>query len=802
MNNFKNTFLQVFNNYNDFGKESYNYIKGEDHVAYVDDIFIVIYWLRLEVIWRPLNVVFTSNGEYTEDGLLKGNVIIRNIDNNNYKNLPNIPDGNRIVSLDNFLANYSTIEIVEIDNTVNLKSLNTAFAGSNIQTININTEKVTDIAYCFRDSTNKNLNVEFIINHNSYLSIRDVIDNSVFDRISIIDKNKDTENQYKTATLDKNRRPSTGNYLRIDNDTIYLAFTYDSTTFSVSVDNIKEISCDTFYFYINNILEKITCNHFILDDYVTPSSSGPRPYLNSCIWNNTINIDTKEFTINNGTYNRLNFDLNVLKTININVDIWKDVEDTASGLGYFLYNNTFGTNINLDNIENITINCPNQYVYHGIFMANKVDNKLWNKYNLKFIYCWKDNTYIKYADIELNDVIIDKLCLVKEHSNIIINGLIKSLWLQTRVSYKKNYGGKDLTIGYLGPNTENIIKLDNTNYITDLDVANYPNIFIVDYQDNEASFNYNSNDVISGSYIVNENFYAYDIFKNCNIYLSENRRCYFYKSAIDNINNNNIFIKPLTVEDYIQTYIYYDSTIDWNGVQECDISNFIHNGIIKFYVSDMKFGDASSTKQWWYIIFKVKDELPEIHLKGNIYYIFSNFRYIQNEENPIHIHSDCELSEFVAYSFSISNYKIYEPILSQYFIDNNAPDTFYIDCIDEAYIKLTNCFSTVGIVNIKGNIKVSLQSYNTSINYNYDNSKNILTNCIVTNSKIEDETGCLYNYNNLDSDSINSIISNIDDNTGNDIKTLYIKRDLYNKILEDNITSFINKNYQFSIMGA
>lgn len=798
MNDFKETFLQVFNNYNDFGKESYNYVKGEDHVAYVDNIFSVIYWLRLEVIWRPLNVVFTSNGEYTEDGLLKGSVIIRNIGYSNYKNLPNIPDGNRIVSLRNFLADYPTIETIEINNTINLEDLYAAFANSNVQTIIINTEKLKTLTYCFQNNTNEKLNVTFTINHNNTLSIDNIIDNSVFDRINIIDKNKDTENHYKAYNLSNNRNASKGNYLRIDNATIYLFFDFSIESYEnyiIKSDAIKEIFCDTFYFHINNILEKVTCNHFILDDYKNSNYKG---YLQNCIWTNTINIDTKEFTINKGTFNRLNFDLNNLKTINININAWDDEKVTTSGLGYFLYNNTFGTNLNTDDIENIIINCLNEYVYHGLFISNKVDNDLWNKYNLKFIYCWKDNTYTKYANIELNDVVIDTLYLIKEHGDIIINGLIKSIYLDTELYYTSAYYGNK-EIGYLTCNTENIIKLDNTNYIANLDILDYPNIYITDYQD--KIFNYNTNDVISGSYINRGNFYAYDIFKNCNIYLKTDYRCYFYKSAIDNINNNNVYIKPLTDEDWIKTYMFNEPAVDWNNIQECNINNFINNNTIKLSIDNIAFGNSSNSSHWWYVIFKVKDKLPEIHLRGIASkYIFSNFRFLQNEENPIYLHSECSLSEFEASSYNINTYKSVEAELSQYFVDNNASDTFYINCVDAGYIMFTNCFSTVGIVSIKGTINISLPDYSSIVDYNYDNTKNVLTDCIVTNSQIIANSACLYNYSNLNSDSINSIIANINDNTENSIKTLYIKRSLYNKILEDNISSFINKNYQFSIM--
>lgn len=148
-------YLQVYDNYDQFSESSNNYIKGEDHICYVIRENEVIYWIALENVWRPLNVVTTSAG--TIEGIDNPvNVTLRTVSGSvTYTRVPNIPDAERIIKMDDFLANYPQIEYLDFTGNVNTTSMRNAFANSNIKDIgDINFDNVNDCYKLFENCTN------------------------------------------------------------------------------------------------------------------------------------------------------------------------------------------------------------------------------------------------------------------------------------------------------------------------------------------------------------------------------------------------------------------------------------------------------------------------------------------------------------------------------------------------------------------------------------------------------------------------------------------------------------------------
>ena len=148
-------YLQVYSNYDQFSAASDDYVKGEDHICYVVTENEIIYWIALENVWRPLNVVTTSAG--TIEGIDNPvNVTLRTVDGGVlYTRVPNIPDAERIINMDNFLQNYPQIEYLDFTGNVNTTSMVNAFANSNIKSVgNIDFDKVENITSIFENCTN------------------------------------------------------------------------------------------------------------------------------------------------------------------------------------------------------------------------------------------------------------------------------------------------------------------------------------------------------------------------------------------------------------------------------------------------------------------------------------------------------------------------------------------------------------------------------------------------------------------------------------------------------------------------
>ena len=170
-------YLQVYQDYDTFSEDSNNYVKGEDHVCYIIVENEVIYWLALEIVWRPLNVVTTSAG--TIEGIDNPvNVKLRTVEGaQKYTHVPNIPDAERIISMDYFLQDYPEIEYLDFTGNVNTTSMLGAFASSRIKNVdNICFDNVTNMQNCFAYCSNFQEDYHLIINDNaSYVDLNSSI---------------------------------------------------------------------------------------------------------------------------------------------------------------------------------------------------------------------------------------------------------------------------------------------------------------------------------------------------------------------------------------------------------------------------------------------------------------------------------------------------------------------------------------------------------------------------------------------------------------------------------------------------
>lgn len=766
----ENTNLFIYNNYNDFGENSYNYVKGNDIIAYIENIYQVIYWLRLEIIWRPLNVIFTSDGTIVNETELGGAVYIQNIGNNNYKFLPTIPDGYRILSMANFLSNYSTIETIDLSNTINLTNLNRAFENSNIKSCILNTLKVNDLSYAFLNCKN-NFNITFTIDSpQGDIKCENMLQDAIFDTFNLIDNNKDTENHFniqifksgRYVTNDKDNLFTlnfSGNNFRCDN--LYLAYPNDS--YRVKNINVEYIAMRSNIGAIN-----IEANEVLLDNN---KGNGKNDETFT-------NIKCNNLIINKRAICQIILDIDYVKTIKL-----------CLGNGYVntamtgSCRNILKTNLTIDNCLNkieFVGNKDTDWVPYGTFIINEVNNEAWNKLGAKIYYAWKDNTYTKFADIKLQDVEIEDFGVYDVPiDNIEIKGKI-GRFLQSRSigTYHTDY---------------KITTIDNVNYtelninLNDIGIDSlFSGYFELKRSDlTPETIKYFKNVVINTSNnITTELYYETHDYKFITSYISNEDN----NIRIFNNNNGVCFTTAETLEDYT--------------IYDLDISHFANNDnkIIlrscKFISTDIYFNRTLcifirpiNSKPNYQIICNNCDNImcftdltsenKPLYLKGS-----NNFTY---DKGSNHVTSD-ELE--TAHKFNdIANFY------------NN--DTIYLDGDENAYLYLdgksvtTNgTYSKIKTI-ISKNIIISFRTNAIWQDNVYAVGIEELTNITCDRSFIDCYIDC---YAKLTSDSINNLISHLIDNTNSNIASIGLTRAQYNLLTIDNVQNALNLNYQFNII--
>ena len=776
----KNTNLFVYNNYNDFGENSYNYAKGNDIIAYIENIYQVIYWLRLEVIWRPLNVIFTSSGTIVNETELGGAVYIQNIGNNNYKFLPTIPDEYRILSMTNFLSNYSTIETIDLPNTINLTNLNRAFENSNIKSCILNTLKVNDLSYAFLNCKN-NFNITFTIDSpQGNIKCENMLQDAVFDTFNLIDNNRDTENHFNIQIL------KAGIYVTNNKDNLFtLNFSgnnFKCNNLYLSYPNgsyrVKNINVEYIAMYSNIGAVNVEANEVLLDNYKDNINNDET----------FTNIKCNTFIINEKAICQITLDIDYVKTIRLCLDDYYTNTNMTN-----LCRNILKTNLTLDNcLDKIEFvgDKNTDWVPYGTFIVNEVNNEAWNKLGAKIYYAWKDNTYTKFADIKLQDIEIEDFG--------VYDVPIDNIEIKGKINRFLQYGNN---IGTYNTNYK-ITTTDDVNY-TEL-MINLDNIsknslfsgyfeFYKGYAGNLTpnTIKYFKNAVINTSYnITTYVYYGYHDYEFITNYISNEDN----NIRIFNDNNGVCFTTTETSEDYT--------------IYDLDISHFANNDnkIIlkrcKFVSTDIYFNITNS-------IF-----IRPINSKPNYQIICNNcdnimcFTDLTSEDKPLYLKGSNNFT-YSKGSNAVPSDKIE---IAHKFNDtanfyNN--DTIYLDGDKDAYlyldgesIKSYGTYSKIKTI-ISKNIIISFRTNNSwgVVNSNhgvYDVGIEELTNITCDRSFINCYINC---YTKLTSDSINNLISHLIDNTNSNIASIGLTRAQYNLLTTDNVQNALNLNYEFNILN-
>lgn len=748
--NFNNKYLQVLQNYDEFGEYSADYIRGEDHIAFLIEENEVIYWLYLEQVWRPLNVRTTKTGEL-EDSRTKVAVKLEYVEGGQkYTSVPNIPDPERITSMSHFLENYPDIEKVNINGTINLTDLSYAFAGSKIKDFSmLDTSNVTNIEGIIDNVNDNELNI-----HINYKSCTSTNSNPSFDNIVL--------NELQLHQLELN---STSRSIDIYNSTINKLIVIDQ---SINVYNvvINEIESNGYIGIThNNIANRISQINNITADEIKIL-----PY--ALIDDNIINVQFNKLEIT-GDSNNYNWANKIICLPNNN-----ECTILFNFNTNLIYSFAFGYGIDYNNLSNAILTVTNDTIIGNFcFTIPIVNDKFINKYNNAkqiSIFQYK-TTFTEVADVDISNEVNSNLLYVNwidvnsqiKNASIIINNIIDTRYI---------YG-----------TYKNLI-IDNSSF--DLNENNCPKISGTEYRALDIKNGY-----ISGKYYFEYNstfgnLQTLSCYKNILIYNTNN-----IIIINNNINDNNI---KVNYKDYIRLYIN-----DFNKIEYIQIKNLFDDNIIRIsFYSNVTLLNCNKRIEY---LDNYKIELYGSRYDSDITPIIEYLK----KENTVYIKQDCYFQYSYYSYFNINKEYMFSPNsgYEKDYFDNI--ETLYIYCDDDAYISsliihLKYIYSSDANTNNYGNfIKVknilgiiNLNINESEINADTDTSYihiDINKTKVINNASI---TG----YNNLDDETTINLITKLIDNTSSSSKTIYMYRSQANIIGEENIAAAVAKNYEFAII--
>lgn len=580
--NFTNKYMQVFQNYNEFGEHSADYVRGEDHIAFLIEENEVIYWLYLEQVWRPLNVRTTTTGQL-EDGRTKVAVRLEYVEGGQkYTSVPNIPDPERITSMSHFLEDYPDIEEVNVSGTVNLTDLSYAFAGS----------KIRD--FSMLDTSNV-VNIHGFVNNVESIGLPITLNIKTINTDNIIINLRVNElNIYVSE--------ETSNYLILDNCTLVNT----NTNIPLRIDSGN-------YNYIN------TENNILIKD------AGQSAY-------GTINLvsvtTTKDIEFNINAIN------NDEQPINIHCDnfILKRTNNTNRSKKYIItkansinINNTYNNAFNFNFGYGIDYKKNNNIILNGIignfiFTTPIVDDAFYAKYNHPISIFQYKTTFTEVADVKITEAIDSSLIYV-------------------------DWGSIDFDTNNMSIEIHNVVNADFNNYSKTFkklildniiepqeDFNNYPIYDITRYgtlsNDGFISGYFKTIDVHS-TYTVYEN----KLLKNATIY-QINDICFFIVNY-----SSNIFSEERNVKIVGEKNIYIDKLYgNHSNAVYFDIYTLIENNIFNANIIDV-----SSNVRNIELYFKYYSNI-ELHL-GNRNDFIRFYEYFKNStiDNPIYVDDDISL---------------------------------------------------------------------------------------------------------------------------------------------------------------
>lgn len=751
--NFTNKYMQVFQNYNEFGEHSADYVRGEDHIAFLIEENEVIYWLYLEQVWRPLNVRTTTTGQL-EDGRTKVAVRLEYVKGGQkYTSVPNIPDPERITSMSHFLEDYPDIEEVNVAGTVNLTDLSYAFAGSKIKDFSmLDTSNVTYFDYIFKDINDETRDLFLKINQ----SINNIIAGDiVLNNLTIESTNEKVISTVKLGESDiKNSLIIKGN--------INFELIYDTLT------------SNKFYRF-NNIKSDANINLL---------SNGQDSYVD---YNNII---CKELTLGWNTINVLNngyvFETHCDKIIIENGDNnsytardYRKIEcyDVKEFILKTSYDNPFSGGIKFNNNDDVKITISDVInIGNFWFTTPIVDDAFYAKYaqyNIPISILQYKTTFEEVADINISSE-VDSNLLYIDWNDILYKDFTSNLSIEV---YNKL---EVITCDGFSYNMSVYPKkviIDNSNIDMGDDINNYPSVSIGYPGSNILDSIDNNIYRISGKFKFSNTIENSIMFKNVQLfdYNDDNDYCSI-ETFTANIYHFSLE-RNITVNKYPRI-IFFDNDREYTNY-DFDVTSFIKDNVLTI---GAEYANAMNIKLAIKYI-----ENTQLNILSGLLCIFRNWLQYTTENNPINILGNV----YLVINTSLPNNT------SFIFVDN-----VYINCSEDAYIYYLDGFisyqndniTTIG-KNIHGSINIILSKYNLDASYTNNNIEHIDINKVKVTQNSQ-----ILKYQSLNEESTIKLITNLIDNTDGTNYTIYMYRSQANIIGEENIAVAVAKNYEFAII--
>lgn len=778
MEEYTNKYMQVFDTYDQFAQNSADYVKGEDHIAYLIQENEVIYWLYLEQVWRLLNVRTTTTGQL-EDGRSKVAVKLEYVEGGQkYTSVPNIPDPERITSMSHFLEDYPDIEEVNVTGTVNLTNLSHAFAGSKIRDFSkLDTSNVKYAYNLLQNVNDESLIVNFSSANSCYANY--IVDGATLNEFNWIEGYGDTSAMldehvikgiaYKACKINKFNIP-------------YLFDNYDNTfkdylSITVHTNNIiTELIAPyiKIVVYNENLIPKDVKLSSIKGQYVL-FNLGNSNNKNVVLKGNDLYIEAEdiEFNYSNNITNENG------KIVLRNYCTPKHSVIVNNNYAPPRFN--FGGGIKIKNDKEIVLgdNLIKNKTSIGnfIFTTPIVDDSFYAKYNHPISIFQYKTTFKEVADVKITEA--------TDSSLIYVNW--SSIDFDTSEMSVEFYNIDNDDLLYINTTLLHFKKFiaDNTNISFDVN-NKYDNRLtaILNITADEGYISGNYNTYNGFNLIIN------DLYKNINIY--NTYRVILDKNITDDRNikiyAGDVYGGRVNEEQVIITDIDFDEEI-------ININSFVHDNKLLFGIESQW---SNLNKPTLAPIANYIDGL-EIYIDdtGDSLNAFYNYFLNSKENNPIHIGTRRTYKGIDTFNFHYVNINKYKDNIENIYLDMGdyvylAPSLYNDNGI------LKNIFN---IINIKGVVNIVIGLYNsTAMNTPITNNETSLRHIDINKTFCDNSSNHILYYKYCDDETNTNLITKLIDNTGSSIKTIYMYRSQANIIGDDNIAAAVAKNYEFAII--
>lgn len=744
---FTNKYMQVFQTYDEFGEHSADYVKGEDHVAFLIEENEVIYWLYLEQVWRPLNVRTTTTGEL-EDGRTKVAVRLEYVEGGQkYTSVPNIPDPERITSMSHFLEDYPDIEEVNVSGTVNLTDLSSAFAGSKIKDFSmLDTSNVTNIQALLMDVDNENGNYEITTNAET-LWLDAFVYRAKFDTIVI--------NALNAYSIHGHIANSNYTYIKrlicnYNSDKYNYVLTTSYYLDLADAPNLEYIKFPNLVIALYNTIENKILDIETNKLYIQTTEYTIKPH--------TLNINTNAINFAFYRISNLNSKLILQNKTSITAQTPNSISNYGFAFGYGIKGNYEVNTENASCLGNFWFTTP---IVDDAFYAK------YAQYNTPISIFQYKTTFEEVADVNISSKVDSDLLYINTFAvNFNTNELSIEIYNNINILYSNS------------PTYKNYKKfiIDNTNTAS---IDNCPMIIgYISYDNNGIIRDWlsASEGHISGYFKSdgsNVDLYHNNLFKNITFIGFE-----FYNIDSNVIDNSNINF------DNSLKCIYLNN----NSGFDIDYKNLIKNNKLEVtFVYD--YDDKTINRICMLNNYNMNvDVYINYETNLSIYYNLAS-----KESNPLNINADFILS-----------IKLNGTNDSSIINTNLNLENLYVNCTDNGFLiklfvetKYNNYYQYIKIDNIYGNANIELPYYDNyaSIDYNYKHID-------INKTRIANNTSSamITIFEELDEESTINLITKLIDNADSSSKTIYMYRSQANIIGEENIAGAVAKNYEFAII--